>query len=140
VDFICEVIILIYYLAAQLYIKNKADNTYPVLSQVRIRRYSSYTAPSIVISDYKMSMQYNGNNPIIVGRCNIASDKERMILERSLVVNEMTYDNLLSYKKYFNDGFIISSSVISDDKIKSFITDDMTATPASMIWRVKYSE
>jgi len=138
--FICEVVKLFYYLAAQLVIKTKDKERYPVLSQVRIRRYTSQVAPTNVISDYRMSVQYNNKNPVLVGRCNISSEQQRIVLERSLAVSEMTYDNFLTYKRYFEDGFVITSNVMTQDDIKNYITSDMTAKCATMTWRVKYDE
>ena len=131
---------MIYYLAAQVKIKNGPNGEYPILSQIRIKRYNSQVAPSIVIADYNASVRTDGTNPIIVGRCMIASDQEKSILEKSLALNELTYDKLLTYKRYFIDGFVMQSAVMDGDSIKNFITNDIVAAPVNMLWRLRYDD
>ena len=131
---------MIYYLAAQVKIKNGPNGDYPILTQAKIRRYNSQVAPSIVIADYNTTVRTNGTNPVIVGRCMIGSDQEKSILEKSLALNELTYDKLLTYKRYFGDGFVMQSAVISNDSVKNFITNDIVAAPVNMLWRLKYDD
>lgn len=131
---------MIYYLAAQVKIKNGPNGEYPVLSQIRIKRYNSQVAPSIVIADYNASVRTDGTSPIIVGRCMIASDQQSIMLERSLSVSELTYDALAKYDKYFKDGFVLSTSVITSDVVKKYISPDINASPVNMLWRLRYQD
>jgi hypothetical protein len=124
-----------YYLAAQLVKKTKNDITYPVLTRICIQKYITATAPSIVVADYTSPMTSRVNNPIIVAKCDIQTDSERLILERSLNATEVTFDTIMSYRKYFNNGFIISSKTTDPSVIKEYLPINLHTTVANVLWR-----
>jgi hypothetical protein len=135
------VINLLYYLAGQITskAKNKDENTF-VLNQIRIRQYPTIVTPSVVITDYISSVRYNGKNPIIVGKCNIASEPQCLVLSRTLSGPDIPYEFLENYRRFFTDGFVISTSILTEEKLSTIIAPNMKATGAKVLWKVNYTD
>lgn len=132
---------MFYYIAGQITVKNaNAEQKQYVLNQLRIRHYPTQVSPSTVISDYIASTRYNGRNPIIVGKCNITSEPQSLLLGRALSGPDITYERLSSYKGYFPDGFVISTSILTEEKLAPIIAPNMKATGAKVLWKVNYTE
>lgn len=130
-----------YYLAGQITQKAKsATEKYYVLNQLRIRAYPSASTPSIIINDYTSSVRYNGRNPVIVGRCNIANDAQAIILEKAFAKPDMTYEYFKNYLKYFTEGFVVSASALTEEKLAPMIADYMKPVGAKVLWRIGYTE
>lgn len=130
---------MFYFLAGQITSKKlDGDTNIFVLNQVRIRQYQTQVAPSIIVSDYTSSIRYNGKNPIIVGRCNISTEPQAIIMSKTFAKPDIPYDFLAKYKQYFTDGFVISTNIIDKDKLTEIIDPDMQPIGAKVLWKVKY--
>ena len=137
-----EVILtMFYYLAGQITQKTKsATEKYYVLNQLRIRTYPSQTSPSVIINDYIASIRYNGKNPVIVGKCNITNDAQCMVLSKSLAKPDMTYEYFSNYRKYFPDGFVVSSNALTEEKLAPILGEYMKPIGAKVLWRIGYAD
>ena len=132
---------MLYYLVGQITAKKISDEeTNYVLNQVRIRQYNTMVSPSAVITDYISSVRYNGKNPIIVGKCNITSEPQCLVLSRTLSGPDIPYSFLDNYRKFFTDGFVISTSILTEDKLEKIIAPNMKATGAKVLWKVGYTD
>jgi hypothetical protein len=132
---------MFYYLAGQITQKAKsATEKYYVLNQLHLRTYSSQTSPSVIINDYIASIRYNGKNPIIVGKCNITNEAQCIDLSKALSKPDITYEYFETYKKYFTDGFVVSSNALTEEKLAPIIADYMKPIGAKVLWRIGYTE
>lgn len=132
---------MFYYLAGQITQKSKsATEKYYVLNQLRIRTYPSQMSPSIIINDYTSSIRYNGRNPVIVGKCNISNEAQSIVLSKALAKPDMSYDYFKNYMKYFTDGFVVSASALTEEKLMPMLADYMKPVGAKVLWRIGYTE
>jgi pantothenate kinase len=132
---------MFYYLAGQITQKSKsATEKYYVLNQLRIRTYPSQMSPSIIINDYTSSIRYNGRNPVIVGKCNISNEAQSIVLSKALAKPDMSYDYFKNYMKYFTDGFVVSASALTEEKLMPMLADYMKPIGAKVLWRIGYTE
>lgn len=132
---------MFYYLAGQITQKSKsATEKYYVLNQLRIRTYPSQMSPSIIINDYTSSIRYNGRNPVIVGKCNISNEAQSIVLSKALAKPDMSYDYFKNYMKYFTDGFVVSASALTEEKLMPMLADYMKPIGAKVLWRIGYSD
>lgn len=132
---------MFYYLAGQITQKSKsATEKYYVLNQLRIRTYPSQMSPSIIINDYTSSIRYNGRNPVIVGKCNISNEAQSIVLSKALAKPDMSYEYFKNYMKYFTDGFVVSASALTEEKLMPMLADYMKPVGAKVLWRIGYTE
>ena len=132
---------MFYYLAGQITQKSKsATEKYYVLNQLRIRTYPSQMSPSIIINDYTSSIRYNGRNPVIVGKCNISNEAQSIVLSKALAKPDMSYDYFKNYMKYFTDGFVVSASALTEEKLMPMLAEYMKPVGAKVLWRIGYTE
>jgi hypothetical protein len=133
---------MFYYMAGQIAgIKNDKNETTYVLNQMRLRTYPTQTAPSIIVSDYTASIRYNGKNPIIVGKCNIVSEPQAIVLTKALAKPDMPYAIFeKNFKPFFTDGFVISLNTTDEEKLTQIIPENMKPVGAKVLWKVKYTD
>lgn len=130
-----------YYLAGQITQKtiSSTEKQY-LLNYLRLRKYPAITSPSVIINDYTSSMRYGGRNPIIVGKCNITTEPQSLVLSKSLAKPDMSFEFFENYKKYFTDGFVISSNNMTEDILKEILPEYMKPMGAKVLWRVGYTQ
>lgn len=125
-----------YFLIGQIVANEHA--TEPHLTTVRLRQYNSIPSINTVITDYKMSIRYNGNGPIIVGRCFIENEAQKIVLGRLLSAPRVPYSKLASLKTVFTEGFTIDSNLKTEEELKVILTKDMKITGSKVLWKVTF--
>lgn len=126
---------MIYFMVGQI---SKSKDGDIKLSTVRLKSYNSLPTISTVTTDYKLSIRYNGKNPIIIGRAYLANDSQKILLERILSSPNVTYDMLKTYTTIFTDGFVVDSNAKTEEELRKIIAPEMKINGAKVLWKVSF--